>query len=80
MRTSRSCLRGRFYAHILPTYRQAKLTTWDMLKYYAAPIPGAKPNEAELSIDYPNGSKLQLFGSDKPDHRSESVGGTGGSP
>ncbi len=60
-------LRGRFYAHILPTYRQAKLTTWDMLKYYAAPIPGAKPNEAELSIDYPNGSKLQLFGSDKPD-------------
>ena len=60
-------LRGRFYAHILPTYRQAKLTTWDMAKYFATPIPGVTFNEAELRIDYPNGSKLQLFGSDKPD-------------
>ena len=60
-------LRGRYYAHILPTYRQAKLTTWDMAKYFAAPIPGVTFNEAELRIDYPNGSKLQLFGSDKPD-------------
>ena len=39
-------LRGRFYAHILPTYRQAKLTTWDMAKYFARPIPGATFNEA----------------------------------
>ena len=60
-------LRGRFYAHILPTYRQAKLTTWDMAKYFATPIPGVTFNEAELRIDYPNGSKVQLFGSDKPD-------------
>ena len=60
-------LRGRFYAHILPTYRQAKLTTWDMAKRFAGPIPGVTFNEAELRIDYPNGSKLQLFGSDKPD-------------
>ena len=60
-------MRRRFYAHILPTYRQAKLTTWDMLKYFATPIPGVQFNEAELRVDYPNGSKLQLFGSDKPD-------------
>ena len=59
--------RGRFCAHILPTYRQAKLTTWDMAKYFAKPIPGVRFNEAELRIDYPNGSKLQLFGADKPD-------------
>ena len=59
--------RGRFYAHILPTYRQAKLTTWDMAKCFAGPIPGVTFNEAELRIDYPNGSKLQLFGADKPD-------------
>ena len=38
-----------------------------MAKYFAAPIPGVTFNEAELRIDYPNGSKLQLFGSDKPD-------------
>ncbi|MEE8130946.1 MAG: hypothetical protein V3T48_11685 [Vicinamibacterales bacterium] len=25
------------------------------------------PTSAELRIDYPNGSKLQLFGADKPD-------------
>ena len=38
-----------------------------MAKYFATPIPGVTFNEAELRIDYPNGSKLQLFGSDKPD-------------
>ena len=53
-------LRGRFYAHILPTYRQAKLTTWDMLKYFATPIPGVQFNEAELRVDYPNAYDLPV--------------------
>ena len=60
-------LRRRFYGHILPTYKQAKLTTWEMLKFYAGPIPGVTFNEAELRVDYPNGSRLQLFGADNPD-------------
>src|SRR5712692_1716320 len=62
-----SLLRGRLYGHVMPTYKQAKLAAWDMLQFYAQPIPGALPNEAELSIRYPNGSKIQLFGADNPD-------------
>lgn len=60
-------LRDRHYGHILPTYRQAKLVAWDKLKWYASTIPGAQPNEVDLLIKYPTGSKLQLFGADQPD-------------
>ena len=60
-------LRGRHYAHILPTYKQAKLVAWDKLKYYASTIPGAKPNEVDLVVQYPTGAKFQLFGADNPD-------------
>ena len=60
-------LRQRFYGHILPTYKQAKLTTWEMLKYFAKPIPGVTFSESELRVNYPNGSRLQLFGADNPD-------------
>jgi len=60
-------LRHRFYGHVLPTYKQAKLTTWDMLKYFAHRIPGVTFNESELRVDYPNGGRLQLFGADNPD-------------
>ena len=38
-----------------------------MLKYYATPIPGVAFHESELRVDYPNGNRLQLFGSDNPD-------------
>lgn len=58
---------GRFYGHILPTYKQAKLAMWDQLKYYADPIPGRKFNETELSVRYPSGHQLRLFGADEPD-------------
>lgn len=60
-------LRSRHYAVIFPTYKQAKLVAWDKLKYYASTIPGAVPNEVDLSVRYPNGSKVQLFGADNPD-------------
>ncbi|MCR4374212.1 MAG: terminase family protein [Acidobacteria bacterium] len=60
-------LRGRNYAHIMPTYKQAKMVAWDMLKFYAQPIAGIKKNESELSIVYPTGARVQLFGSDNPD-------------
>jgi len=60
-------MRERVYCHIMPTYKQAKNVAWDMLKYYANPIPGAFTNEQELSVRYPNGSRLMLFGADSPD-------------
>jgi phage terminase large subunit len=60
-------LRQRVYWHVMPSYKQAKLTAWDMLKHFARPIPGVKFNEAELLVRYPNGSRLQLIGADNPD-------------
>lgn len=58
---------GRHYGHIMPLHTQAKSVAWDKLKYYAACVPGVKFNESELLVRYPNGNKLQLFGSDNPD-------------
>ena len=55
------------YAYIAPTYRQAKDVAWDLIKYYARPIPQVQFNEAELRVDYPNGSRIRLYGADNPD-------------
>lgn len=55
------------YAYIAPTYKQAKSIAWDYLKHYSRPIPGITINEAELRVDYPNGGRIQLLGSDNPD-------------
>lgn len=60
-------LRNRKYGHILPTLTQARAVAWGPLKYYAGDIPGCKPNEAEMSITYPNGNQVRLFGADNPD-------------
>ncbi len=54
-------------AYIAPFYSQAKAIAWDYAKFYSAPIPGLKVNESELRIDYPNGSRLRLFGADNYD-------------
>jgi len=55
------------FAYIGPTYTQAKSTIWDFLKFYARPIPGIKPNESELRLDYPNGGQVRIYGGDNPD-------------
>src|ERR1051325_765255 len=55
------------YAYIAPTYKQAKNVAWDLLKFYSKVIPGVEYNEAELTVRYPNGSKLTLYGADNPD-------------
>jgi phage terminase large subunit len=60
-------LRRRHYCHIMPSYKQAKTAAWDMLKYYAKDFEGAKPNESELLVKFPNGARVQLFGADNPD-------------
>lgn len=63
--------RYRVYAHILPQLKQAKLTSWDMLKYYASAVPGHRVNESELRIDFPGHKgqtrRVQLFGADHLD-------------
>lgn len=61
-------MKRRVYWHVMPSYHQAKLTgAWDTLKEVARVIPGVKFNESEMLVAYPNGSKLQLIGADKPD-------------
>src|SRR3990167_10365961 len=50
------------YAYIAPTYKQAKNIAWDIIKLYASPIPGVDYNEAELTVKYPNGSRITLYG------------------
>ncbi|MEA3493760.1 MAG: terminase family protein [Candidatus Margulisiibacteriota bacterium] len=51
---------------VLPTYKQAKMVAWDILKGRSKPF-GAKANESDLTVTFFNGSKISLKGSDKPD-------------
>lgn len=57
---------GRF-AYVAPFYRQAKSVAWDYLKRFSAVVPNLSINESELRIDYPNGSRITLFGADNAD-------------
>lgn len=55
------------YAYIAPLRNQAKRIAWGMIKEITRGVPGIKYNEAELTVFYPNGSELSLFGADNPD-------------
>lgn len=58
---------GARFAYIAPTYKQAKIIAWDILKQYLRNIPGVVFNESELRADFPNSSRVTLYGSDNPD-------------
>lgn len=60
-------LKGRHYGHVMPSYKQAKLVAWDMLKDACRGVDGAKTNEVDLSVTYKNGNWVRLFGADNPD-------------
>ncbi len=55
------------YGYFAPTYKQAKLIAWDVLKMISPPQYILKINESELCITYRNLSKIRLFGLDKPE-------------
>ena len=55
------------FAYVAPTYKQAKNVAWDIIKQYSKVVPDIEYNEAELSVKYPNGSRITLYGSDNPD-------------
>lgn len=57
---------GRF-GYVAPLRNQAKKVAWDYLKTFSRPVPGVKVNESDLSIEFPNGSRITLFGADNPD-------------
>ena len=54
-------------AYIAPYYRQAKAIAWDYLLEYTRDIEGAEANASELRVDFPNGSRIRLFGGDNYD-------------
>lgn len=51
---------------VFPTYRQAKMVSWNILKNIFA-NKEVRINETELSITLDNGAKIELKGADKPD-------------
>jgi phage terminase large subunit len=55
------------FHYIAPLLKQAKSVVWDYLKRYALVVPGAKANESELRVDFPNGGQVRLHGADNPD-------------
>ena len=62
----------RFRGHyIAPFYRMAKLISWDYCMEFCKNIPGVQFNQSELRVDFPNGARIQLAG-------SEAGGGDGG--
>ena len=57
---------GRF-AYIATTYSAGKDIAWEMLKAYSPPFLCEQPNESELRVDFWNGARIRIYGSDSPD-------------
>lgn len=53
--------------YIAPTYRQAKLIMWQMLRNFVPEWTIKQRNKTELTIDLINGSRISLKGADNPD-------------
>ena len=68
-RNLKDLLRNRFYGHVLPTYKQAEVTAWTMLKHYGERVPGVDFNEQKLRVTYPNGSRLDTVWPAREDRR-----------
>jgi hypothetical protein len=52
---------GRF-AFVSPTYAQAKDLCWLYLKRFTNAIPGIEQRESDLSVIFPNGARVRLYG------------------
>lgn len=52
------------YSYIAPTYAQAKDVAWGYLKHYSQPIPGIEARESDLTVIYPTGGIVKLYGAD----------------
>lgn len=55
------------YGYLAPFLRQSKAVAWDYLKTVCLKIPGVEKNEQELSVDFPHGPRIRLFGGDNAD-------------
>ena len=55
------------YGYLAPFYGQAKKVAWDYFKKFTHMIGGIRYNESELTVFFPNGSQIKLYGADNPD-------------
>ena len=55
------------FGFIAPFREQAKAIAWDYLVHYSRAVPGIEVRVSELSVTYPNGGQVRLFGADNPD-------------
>jgi hypothetical protein len=55
------------FGYIAPTYTQAKDVVWSYLKEFTHEIPGAELRESDLSVIFPTGARVRLYGSDNQD-------------
>lgn len=55
------------FGYIAPQFNQAKSVAWNYVKRYGLAVPGARVNESELSLIFPNGAKIRLYGANNPD-------------
>ena len=60
----RSKKKNRRFGYVAPYQKQAKQVAWDYLKRFALPIEGTRANESESAIDFADGSRIRLYGSD----------------
>jgi len=51
-------------AWMYPTRVRAKDIAWSYLKYYTRRIPGCRPIESELAIEFSDGRRFTLYGAD----------------
>jgi len=58
---------GGKYWYIAPSFKQAKLIAWEMLKYYAVAELRKDKNESDLFIKLVNNGEIRLMGADNPD-------------
>lgn len=52
------------FAFMAPSRVRAKDIAWEYLKRYSAPVPGSRPNESELFVEFPNKGRVTLYGAD----------------
>ena len=50
------------YAYVAPSFDQAKDLVWNYMKYYTNNIPGIRYLEGELSVIFPGGGNIRLYG------------------
>ena len=59
------------YAYIAPLLNQARRNIWNnpdtSLRQFVRGIPGVKIGESDMSVDFPNGSRIVVLGADYPD-------------